>query len=85
MTDLFGTVMNAHRRLGLENSVPYQHFYRGMHFETITPKHKELIEEAWQRWQYLYLRPEVPPSDNFTITLDNRDVCPTWLEDKELV
>lgn len=75
---IFGTVMNAHRRLGLESLVTYPHFYRAMHFCPIVPRHKQEIEEAWQRWQDLFLRPGVPPSDDLTVTTENRDAWPEW-------
>lgn len=81
---LFGTIMNAYRQLGLvELGLTYPQFYRGMHFETITPVQKEQIEAAWARWCYLYLRSEVPPSSDLTITAMNRDAIPTWHPEHE--
>jgi hypothetical protein len=78
IVDLFGTIANAHRRLGLEAIVPYQHFYRAMHFQSITPKHKEEIEGAWERWQFLFLAGYVPPSCDLTVNTMNRDEVPDW-------
>lgn len=78
MLNLFGNVANAHRQLGLESIVQYPHFYRAMHFQTIIPKHKEDIEEAWNRWKTLYLRPEVPGYSDLKVDMENRDEWPKW-------
>lgn len=78
---LFGTVANAHRQLGLETLVPYPNFYRAMHFHPVTPEHRDEIEGAWARWIYLYLRPEVPVTDELKLTPFNRDETPDWHPD----
>jgi hypothetical protein len=79
MLRLFGTVANTGRQLGLsELGVTYPQYYRALHFETITPEQKSVIEEAWQRWRFLYLRPEVPESSDLTISVENRDRVPSW-------
>ena len=81
---LFGTISNAYRRLGLTpNTVPYHNFYRAMQFDTILPEHRELIMEHWERWQELYLRPEVPASDDLTISVFTMDELPEWHPDSE--
>lgn len=78
LAKLFGTVQNAHRQLGLEGELHYQHFYRAMQLNTVRPDQLDLIEAAWERWQELYLRPEVPEADNLAITPINRDTLPEW-------
>lgn len=79
LTTLFGTVTNAYRQLGLsEVGVEWPHFYRAMNFDTITPAQKEQIEAAWERWKYLFFRPEVPASSDYSLNLENRDEVPPW-------
>lgn len=78
VTGLFGTIMNAHRQLGLDGLVPYTAFYRGMHFQTVTPQHFMAIDNAWKRWQEVFLRPEVPVSDPLVLTVEYRDAEPDW-------
>lgn len=75
---LFGTVKNAHRQLGLEHLVPYINTYNAFQHLPIRPEQKELIEDAWNRWVQLFLRPEVPDYDSLAISDDNRTSTPTW-------
>lgn len=84
IVNLFGTVMNAFRMLGLQElGITYAQFYRGMHFESVTPQQKQLIEEAWERWRFLFIKDEVPLSADFTLTADNRDHTPSWHPEHE--
>src|SRR5687768_9505226 len=75
---LFGTVKNTSRQLGLERLVPYINVYNAFQFMPIRPEHKEQIEDAWNRWQQLFLRPEVPVYDELAVTDENREVNPPW-------
>lgn len=81
INDLFGTIMNAYGVLGLEGIMTYPQFYRGLQFETITPSQKEEIESAWERWCFLFIRPEVPLSTDFILTPEIRDHAPSWHPD----
>lgn len=81
MLDLFGTIQNAHRNLDLANTdLTYASFYRAMHFKTITPEHKDLIEDVWARWKAVFIRPEVPGHQDFRLTDDLRHEDPQWLK-----
>lgn len=79
MRALFGTIKNVHRQLGLEGVVEYQTLYEAFHQLPLRPDSKDLIEDAWSRWQLYYLRPEVPVSDNLQITPETRGTYPVWL------
>lgn len=83
MLDLFGTIKNTYDRLGVNGLMTYHQFYRGMSHETVTPSQKTLVEESWERWQFLYLREEVPASSDFTITPENRESVPSWHPETE--
>lgn len=85
METLFGTVANSYRILGFQASeLTYAQFYRGMNRQNVTPQQKELIEDAWIRWQHIFLRPEVPPSSDFTLAPIMRDFEPDWHPDNFL-
>lgn len=85
MINLFGSIANTYRILGFQPSeVSYAQLYRAMHYQTVTPAQKQLIEEAWERWRFLYLRPEVPESADLTLDPFNRDVAPAWHPEGEL-
>jgi hypothetical protein len=79
MLILFGSIKNTHRQLGLEGMLPYQTVYEAFHGLPIRPEHKDTIEDAWNRWQLYYLRPEVPVSDLLQITPETRTTYPIWL------
>ena len=84
MLGVFGTIMNAYRVLGMKDvDVTYPQFYRALHFETITPDQRSLIEEAWERWRYLFLLPTVPASSDLTVNVENRDSVPDWHPEAE--
>lgn len=83
MLTLFGTIKNSHRQLGLEGFIPYQTVYEAFHNLPLRPEHKDIIEDAWNRWQLYYLRPEVPVSDLLRLTPENRGEYPTWLPNRK--
>jgi hypothetical protein len=59
--------------------MPYQAVYEAFHNLAIRPEHKDTIEDAWNRWQLYYLRPEVPVSDLLQLTPETLSVLPSWL------
>jgi hypothetical protein len=78
MLTVFGTIKNAHRVLGLEDTMTYANFYRAMNFYTVRAEDKVLIEEAWQRWLELFTRPEIPVHQQLTLTPESRATFPGW-------
>ena len=81
---LFGTIKNAHRRLGLEGLVAYHNFNRALHFYTISPEDKDAIDQAWERWRKLFLVRNVPQSTDFTLTPELAAEYPSWHPDAPL-
>lgn len=79
MLTLFGSIKNTHRQLGLEGLLPYQTVYEAFHGLPLRPEHKDIIEDAWNRWQLYYLRPEVPVSDLLQLTAETLSDFPAWL------
>ena len=79
MLTLFGSIKNTHRQLGLEGIIPYQTVYEAFHHMPLRPEHKDIIEDAWNKWQLYYLRPKVPVSDLLQLTTETRADFPPWL------
>lgn len=76
---LFGTIQNAYDRLGLSQlGLTYSVFYRAMHFRSITPDHKDLIEDSWKRWRQLFLHPKLPVAQDLSVSADNRHNAVSW-------
>lgn len=80
---LFGSIKNSHRQLGLEGRLPYQTVYEAFHGLPLRPEHKDMIEDAWNRWQLYYLRPEVPVSDALALPPETADTYPPWLKQRK--
>jgi hypothetical protein len=55
ISQLFGTIANGHRLLGLKESVPEPEYRRAMKNDPIRPEHKQAIEDAWDEWKSRYL------------------------------
>lgn len=70
MRTLFGTIKNAHQRLGLSGTVDYASFYRAMHFKPVTPEHRDAIEEAWTTWRSMFIDEDVSEATDFTLLTD---------------
>lgn len=75
---LFGTVINVHRRLGLQLDVPYNTFYRAMNFQPITPHHRDCIERRWARWRELYLPAGCPKDADLALHTIDLNLEPEW-------
>lgn len=83
MLTLFGSIQNAYRQLGLTGLLTYSQFYRAMSFLAVEPAQRDLIEQSWDRWRYLFLRDQVPLSSDLVITLEARDTLPPWHPDSD--
>lgn len=64
---LFGTIQNAHDRLGLLKAMSYSGFYRAMNNVPISDTQREQIVEAWNKWCRTFTGDEQPLSQTFTV------------------
>jgi hypothetical protein len=75
---LFGTVRNAHTRLGLSLDVPYMTFYRAMAGNDITREQQDVILERWELWRKTFMHPDCPPDDELTLHPIDKEILPEW-------
>ena len=80
---LFGTFGNAHKKLGLTGIMSYPIFYRALAFKPVRPDEKQLVEDAWDRWKTVFLRPEIPAGNDLALNHENTDVDPAWMVQSE--
>lgn len=79
MKNLFGTVKNAHRILGLQVDVPYQVFYRMLQFMEVTAGQRERVLSRWNSWKVYYLNPKCPVTDEMTLNPMDETLEPEWI------
>src|SRR4051812_39681202 len=81
ITNVFGTVQNAHRCLGLDGLVTYNQLVVALKFKSVQPREKEIIETAWERWKLLFLKPELPAAvtNDLAIQATWHENDPSWL------
>lgn len=84
MLNLFGTIKNAHRRLGLDGVVAYHNFNRALQHYTVSQEDKDKIDEAWDRWKELFLVRSIPKSSDFTLSPELINELPAWHPDAPL-
>jgi hypothetical protein len=76
--DLFGTINNAHRKLGLQLDVPFNTFYRAMQFQVVTPAQVEAVCSRWARWRSWYMNPSVPDNADLQLNPHDQELEPAW-------
>ncbi len=80
--NLFGSIKNAHRILGLQLDVPYMTFYRAMQFLDITPVQRDMIVRRWEKWRSIYLVHECPMNADMQLNPMDPELEPEWKNGK---
>jgi len=83
MLQVFGTIVNTHRRLALQLDVPYSTFYRAMQMMSITAAQRDMIMQRWMRWRELYLAPNVPYQDELVLNPMDLNQEPEWMTESK--